>query len=104
MTCTTHHHACDCREARFQAMFQAQEARVERLEEALRGVLAERDALAAAMPSEGADAALSCAVAWSELREIRAAIKARDGESTVDEVRRVMAERAEAARLAEGKP
>ena len=40
MTCTTHHHACDCREARFQAMFQAQEARVERLEEALRGVLA----------------------------------------------------------------
>jgi len=35
MTCTTHHHACACREARFEAMFQAQEARVERLEAAL---------------------------------------------------------------------
>ena len=35
MTCTTHHHACACREARFEAMFQAQEAHVERLEAAL---------------------------------------------------------------------
>ena len=35
MTGTTHHHACACREARFQAMFKEQEAHVERLEEAL---------------------------------------------------------------------
>ena len=35
MTCTTHHHACACREARFQEMFKAQEAHVKRLEEAL---------------------------------------------------------------------
>jgi len=39
MTCTTHHHACDCREARFEAMFKEQEARVERLEEALLAML-----------------------------------------------------------------
>ena len=55
MTCTTHHHACACREARFEAMFKEQEAHVERLEEALLGLIdsnapehvqAARDALA----------------------------------------------------------
>lgn len=38
------------------------------------------------------------ATAWKELREIREAISANDEESTVDEVRRVMAQLAEAER------
>ena len=39
MTCTTHHHACACREARFEAMFKEQEAHVESLEAALLGLI-----------------------------------------------------------------
>lgn len=36
MSCTTHHHACACREEKFKAL----ETEVERLREALKGMLA----------------------------------------------------------------